>query len=88
VRYRDVLQGVNTLAEDLRVGGRHAGGLTLGIELVQAVQAIGIVVGQGTQQDRVQHAEYGAVGADAECQNRDDNRGEARSAPQHAPGVA
>ena len=88
VRQADVLEGVNALTKDLCVGGRHAGWLALGIDLVQAVEAIGIRVGQGTQQDGVDDAEYGAIGADAEGQDRDHNRDEARSAAQGARAVS
>ena len=84
VRQADVLEGLHALAKDLCVGGRDAGRLALGIDLVQAVEAIGIRVGQGTQQYGIHDAKYRAVGADAEGQNGDHNGDEARRAAERA----
>jgi hypothetical protein len=55
----------------------------LGHDLVHDVQPIRVRVRQGTQDDGVDDAEDGGIGADAERQRRDGDSGEARSAPEH-----
>ena len=80
VRQADLLEGLHAPAKDLGVGGRDAGGLALGIDLVETVKTIGITVGQGAQENGIHHAEDRAVGADAEGQNGDHNGDEARGA--------
>ena len=79
-----MLEGLHPLAKDLCVGGRDAGRLALGIDLVQAVEAIGIRVGQGTQEYGVHYAKDRAGGADAEGQNGDHNGDEAGRATERA----
>ncbi|MGZ0173718.1 MAG: hypothetical protein ACKVHE_29735 [Planctomycetales bacterium] len=59
-----------------------------GIGLPQHHNLTGTGVGQGTQQDRVHHAEDGGVGSDAQGQRDDGNNRERRTAAQHAEPVA
>ena len=47
-----------------------------------------VFVGQGAQQDAVQNAEHGGVGADAQRQRQDRDGGEARALAQNAGGEA
>ena len=50
-------------------------------------QLLGVRHRQGTQQHRIEHAEDGGVGADAQRQCEYGNHGEARAVRQHARGI-
>ncbi len=50
-------------------------------------ELIRIFVGEGTQQDAVDHAEDGAVRSNAEREREDGDGGEGRRAPEHAQTV-
>ncbi len=47
-----------------------------------AHQAVRLGVGQGVEQDRLDHPEDGGVGADAQGQGHDRDRGEAGRPPE------
>ena len=61
---------------------RHSGETCLGRDMPELDEAIGIVEGQGLQQDGVNHAEDGGIGTDTEGHDEYGNQGEAGALKQ------
>jgi hypothetical protein len=70
------------------IGQGHAGVAALGILLVDADQLLRIGKWERTEQQRVDYAEYGNVGADVEGKCQDGYEGETTIAAEGAEGVA
>src|SRR5437762_1171087 len=71
---------------EVRVGNRHGGKVRTAF--AQPDQPPGVRIGQGAQQDRVDHAENRRVRPDAQRQCEQGHRGKARALGEYADGVA
>ena len=79
---RDVLHDVGLLAPVRELGGRRAGKFALRPGVREHHQPVGLGKRHGFEQHRVDDREDGCVGADAQGQDGNRGKGEARRAPE------
>ena len=83
---RQRLEGTIARAVHVEIRHRRRPGAVALVHGLYELQAAGVRIGQGPEQDRIHHAEHHGVGPDAEAEDEERGRGEAGAAAHHAQG--